>query len=101
VLVLAGLPRPVAQHRVRDAGGRLIATLDLAYPEESVAIEYEGEDHFTDERGRRDVYRYTRLVDLGWHVYRYIAPDVYIHPDRIVTDIARALRLRPRHSLLP
>lgn len=94
VLLLGGLPRPIAQHRVRVAG-RVIATVDLGYPEERIAIEYEGEDHFTTERGPRDVYRYTRLVDLGWRVYRYVARDVYHAPDRIVAEIARALH-RPR-----
>ncbi|WP_037065350.1 endonuclease domain-containing protein [Pseudonocardia acaciae] len=91
VLVLAGLPRPVAQHQVRDADHRLVATVDLAYPDELIAIEYEGEDHFTDERGRRDVYRYTCLVDAGWRVYRHVARDVYHNPARIVADISRAL----------
>lgn len=98
VLVLAGLARPIVQHQVRDAGRRLLARVGLACPEELVAIEYEGENHFTDEQGRRDVHRYTRLVNEGWGVYRYIARDVYHNPTRIVADISRALhrqRLRP------
>lgn len=92
VLVLAGLPRPVAQHGVCDGDGRRVATVDLAYPEHLIAIEYEGADHFTDEQGRRDVHRYTRLVDLGWRVYRYTSRDVYLHPERITTEVDRALR---------
>lgn len=71
VLVLGGLPRPASQHRVRDGYGRVTATVDLAYPEELIAIEYEGEDHFTAERGPRDVYQ---------------------SPERILTEINRALR---------
>jgi very-short-patch-repair endonuclease len=92
VLVLGGLPRPTVQHPVRDEHGRLLATVDMAYPDQMLAIEYEGADHFTARRGTRDAYRYTRLVDMGWRVYRYTARDVYENSERIVSEIDRALR---------
>ncbi|HEX4362801.1 MAG TPA: DUF559 domain-containing protein [Pseudonocardia sp.] len=56
-----------------------------------IAIEHEGADHFAGHRVARDVHRYTRLVDLGWRVYRYTANDVYQRPARIVAEITRAL----------
>ena len=40
----AGLPAPKAQHRVFDADG-LVARLDFAYPEQKLAIEYDGQWH--------------------------------------------------------
>ncbi|GAA5151614.1 hypothetical protein GCM10023321_18960 [Pseudonocardia eucalypti] len=95
VLVLAGLPRPVVQHRVRDRSGRLVATEDLAYPEHRIALEYEGHEHFTPERSARDAYRYTRLQDLGWRVYRYSRRDVFRRPTEIVAEIERALARPP------
>jgi hypothetical protein len=58
----------------------VVATVDLAYPADLVAIEYEGADHFTDLRVLRVGGRYTRLAALGWRVYRYFAPDVYGRP---------------------
>ena len=95
VIVGGGLPRPVAQHCVSDRRAYVVACVDLAYPEHRIAIEYEGENHFTRERAMRDVYRYTRLQDLGWRVYRYRSRDVYRAPDRIVAEIRRALSRPP------
>lgn len=94
VLVRAGLPKPAVQHPVTDRVGRTVATVDLAYQAERIAIEYEGGEHFERERVIRDVYRYTRLVDLGWRVYRYTAKQVYWRPEQIVAEIDRARRAR-------
>jgi transcriptional regulator with AbiEi antitoxin domain of type IV toxin-antitoxin system len=38
LLVDAGLPRPVAQYRVRNADGHVLARLDLAYPAHRIGI---------------------------------------------------------------
>jgi hypothetical protein len=91
VIVHGGLPRPVAQHLVADERGQIVARVDLAYPEALVAIEYEGAEHFTDRQVVRDGRRYTQLADLGWRVFRYFAHDVYRRPDRITTELRRAL----------
>lgn len=95
LIVLSGLPRPVAQRGIADHRARIVAWVDLAYPERRIAIEYDGEEHFTPRRSMRDTYRYTRLVDLGWRVYRYRARDVYGQPERIVAELRRALTHRP------
>ena len=94
VIVHGGLPRPVAQHLVADERGQIVARVDLAYPEALVAIEYEGAEHFTDRQVVRDGRRYTQLADLGWRVYRYFAYDVYRRPDRITSELRRALTSR-------
>jgi very-short-patch-repair endonuclease len=94
LLVLAGLPLPKVQHTIVDERGRILATVDLAYRRQRVAIEYEGAEHFTPLRTIRDARRYTRIVALGWRVYRYVSTDVYGSPDRIVDEITRALRTR-------
>lgn len=99
LLVRSGLPPPVAQHPVVDERGRIVAILDLAYPEILVAIEYDGADHFAAPRVLRDGRRLTRLAALGWRVHRYYAADVYRRPDQIVHDIRRALTTPP--SCLP
>lgn len=95
VLVLAGLPRPAVQHEVRDRSRRVVATVDMAYPGDRIVIEYEGREHFTPERGARDVYRHTRLQDLGWRSYRYTQRDVFGRPAEIVAEIDRALSPHP------
>src|SRR5690606_27406781 len=48
LIIRAGLPEPVVQFEVRD-GGRLVARIDLAYPDLKIAIEYEGDEHRVDK----------------------------------------------------
>ncbi len=93
VLELRGLPRPAVQHPVADERARTLAWLDLAYPEARIGIECEGEDHRARDRVIRDTQRYTRLVDLGWRIYRFIAADVYRWPDATAERVRRALSL--------
>jgi hypothetical protein len=92
LLVLGGLPRPVVQYTVLDDRGWQLATVDLAYPRQRIAIEYEGEEHFVRRRVIRDVGRGTRLVALGWRLFRYVSSDVYRTPARTVAQISDALR---------
>lgn len=91
LLVRAGLPRPQVQWVVQDAATRNAVWLDLAYPHAMVGIEYEGEEHTPRDGVLRDVGRYTRLVDLGWRIYRYTKYEIRHEPARIVAEIARAL----------
>lgn len=91
LLVRAGLPRPQVQWPVQDELTRTVLWLDLAYPDRMVAIEYEGEDHTTPAGVRRDIARYTRLVDRGWRIYRYTADEVRRDPGRILAQVTRAL----------
>lgn len=66
-LVAHGLPAPVLQYKVRDAAGRVIATLDAAYPDELVDIEMQGfRWHATPKGFARDQARARRLAALGW-----------------------------------
>lgn len=90
ILVLAGLPRPVSQHPVQDLGSRTAVWLDLAYPELRIGIEYDGAEHTTPERVRRDIARHTRLLDLGWRVYRYTRNEIVTQQERIIAEISRA-----------
>ncbi|WP_075554040.1 hypothetical protein [Pseudonocardia sp. Ae505_Ps2] len=95
LLVRAGLPRPQAQHPVRDDVRRRAVWLDLAYPAARVGIEYEGADHTGPDRVLRDAARVTRLVDAGWRIYRYTRFDLRDEPGRIVAEIGRALDHAP------
>jgi len=91
VLVDGGLPRPVVQHEVRDAGGLFVARLDLAYPAHRLGIEYEGDHH----RGRGvfayDLRRINALKLLGWRVLRFGPADVYRNAAGIVSQVRTAL----------
>lgn len=57
VTVVGGLPRPRAQHEVRDAAGRFVARLDLAYPKWRLGIEYDGDQHRDRAAFRADLTR--------------------------------------------
>jgi very-short-patch-repair endonuclease len=65
---------------------------DLSYPEQRVAVEYDGDVHRTDRTvWRRDVVRRQELESLGWRVITCTADDVLRHPDRPVSWVRRAL----------
>jgi len=70
ILVTAGLPPPVQQHRVR-LGNRSVK-IDLAYPELLVAIELDGwEFHGNRTAFDQDRARANLLVAAGWTLLRF------------------------------
>jgi very-short-patch-repair endonuclease len=91
VLVLRGLPPPEVQYPVLDDQRCEAVWLDLAYPEQRVGIEYEGEGHTHPEVVLRDVARYTALVDAGWRMFRFTKYQVHLEPDEVAATIRRAL----------
>jgi hypothetical protein len=90
--VLAGLPAPVPQYDV-VAAGRWLARVDLAWPEQKVVVEYEGEHHVDGPQIARDDARLARLTAAGWLVIRLAAPDLRAL-DEVVTRIRSALAAR-------
>jgi very-short-patch-repair endonuclease len=83
-LVLAGL-EPVPQYEIR-VGEVLLGRVDLAFPEERLAIEYEGAYHFDGTQIVRDDARIQRLVEAGWRVIRLSAADLR-DLDAVVTRV--------------
>lgn len=88
-LVLGGLPPPAVQHPVVLRGRHYY--LDLAYPDQRIAIEYDGEDHRTQARARRDLEREAALVAAGWRVLRFDAYVVLWAPWQIVAEVRAEL----------
>jgi very-short-patch-repair endonuclease len=93
-LVLGGLPVPDVQYRVHDDYGFVQARVDLAYPSARLAIEYDGEPHFTPTRSRADRQRDLTLADLGWHTMRLTYDDVDGDPPRTRQRVATLLQAR-------
>jgi very-short-patch-repair endonuclease len=87
-----GLPPPCVQFEV-EAGGRT-RRLDLAYPSVHLAVEYDGDEHRTQDRAHRDLAREAALVTLGWTIIRFDAYTVYRRPDQIARTVERELRRR-------
>jgi very-short-patch-repair endonuclease len=88
VLVLGGLP-PQVQYPVVVNGRRY--RLDLAYPAQRVAVEYDGEAHRLQARARRDLVREADLTAAGWTVLRFDAHVVMSRPGRIVAEVRAEL----------
>lgn len=90
VMLWAALPRPVAQHVVRDARG-FVARVDFAWPGARVAVEYEGTWHGeTPQQVAADRRRLNRLTAAGWTVVFVTAADLH-RPDELVARIRAAL----------
>jgi putative AbiEi antitoxin of type IV toxin-antitoxin system/uncharacterized protein DUF559 len=106
LFIKAGLPHPVLQHEIRD-NGRLVAIVDLAYPDVKVAVEVDGYRwHSGRARFDRDLARRNALTALGWRVIHATATDLK-DPSVLIDRISRALdvtrkeraspKARPRH----
>jgi hypothetical protein len=94
LLVLAGLPRPVAGRDVVLYGG-WIARPDLSYPDLKIAIEYDGDHHRVDrQQWRNDIGRRRGLEEAGWLVLVFTADDVLQRPQETVRQVRAALRSR-------
>ncbi|CAA9270134.1 MAG: hypothetical protein AVDCRST_MAG52-3167 [uncultured Blastococcus sp.] len=89
----AGLPRPVAQYRIR-VGGRFVARPDFAWPEHRLALEYDGAWHGEPGQFRRDRQRLNRLTAAGWRVLFVTAGDLR-DPAGLVARITKALAPAP------
>jgi very-short-patch-repair endonuclease len=67
----AGLPEPLLQFELHDRRGRWIGAFDLAWPEAALIAEYDGDQHRTSAtQYERDIERFDRAADEGWHVIR-------------------------------
>jgi very-short-patch-repair endonuclease len=89
LLVLARLPRPHAQVPVHDRSGRFLGRPDLYYPDDRLAIEYDGAAHRSTlvEDNRRQ----NRLVDAGIRLLRFTAGDIYNSPGSVVALVRAGL----------
>lgn len=93
-LVQAGLA-PVPQHVVRDERGRELARVDLAFPAQRIAIEYDGRAvHEREDVFARDRQRQNDLVRAGWLVLRFTAADLRHGAAGVVATVVAALETR-------
>jgi very-short-patch-repair endonuclease len=82
------------QYPVKLPGGRT-AYLDLAYPEERVAVELDGaEHHFGPSDRERDMRRDAALSQLGWLVVRVSHRRLTTDPDGVREELIAILQRR-------
>ena len=69
-------------------------TLDVAFPEQKLALEVDGWAwHWDVQRFTADRRRQNALIARGWTVLRFTWHDLRDHPDRVVAEIRSALGL--------
>ena len=95
LLLAAGVSGWVSGHPLL-VGGRVVAVLDVAFPEVLLAIEIDGWAWHSDpERFQHDRQRQNALVAAGWTVLRFTWADLIERPDQVVATVVRTLaRLR-------
>ncbi|MFD2766606.1 endonuclease domain-containing protein [Micromonospora eburnea] len=92
-LVLAGLPRPLAQHPVRLLSG-LVLHPDLSWPEFRVAVEYDGQWHADPDQLHRDRRRLNQLVTAGWLVLHVTSRRLHHEFSAVIREVHAALASR-------
>jgi hypothetical protein len=91
-MIDGGLPSPMLQYEIFDGNGKL-RRVDFAWPEERVAVEYDGLDwHSGPEAMRRDRTRQAALLDVRWTVIPIVFEDVRYRAWDFVARIDRQLR---------
>lgn len=95
LLVLAGLPEPKVNHKLRDDTGRVVRRLDLSYPSVRLIVEYDGRHH-VDVRStwEADLRRREELEDGGWRILVVTSDGIYRSPGETVARVHRQLRER-------
>jgi very-short-patch-repair endonuclease len=93
LLVLARLPRPVAQVSIQDDRGKFVGRPDLYYKAQRIGIEYDGAIHRTSLA--EDNRRQNLLLGAGVRLLRFTAADVMHRPDAIVNQVRSLLASSP------
>jgi len=75
--------------------------LDLATVGARLAVEIDGESHFTGDGPARDAERDAWLEGQGWQVLRFTNPEVLRNLEGVLETIAAALRGLPHPNPLP
>jgi very-short-patch-repair endonuclease len=91
ILRTAGLPPPELEFPVALGNGRM-AYLDMAFPEQLLAIEADSYlHHSTLTDWSHDHVRNSDLVELGWRILPVTSPELKTDPQGVIDKIARAL----------
>lgn len=101
LLVLAGLPEPAVNLRIRAADGELLRRHDLAYTAARVLIEYDGRLHVERiQQWEPDLHRREASDDGGWRTLVVTSSGIYRDPGRTLDRVHRVLLAR-RHPGVP
>jgi very-short-patch-repair endonuclease len=73
----------VTQYEIHDGDGRLVARVDVAVPEQRLALEYDSDRWHSARRYASDEHRQRQLNALGWRVEPVSKHDLLPSNDRI------------------
>ncbi|WP_374968655.1 hypothetical protein [Terrabacter sp. BE26] len=92
LMVLAGLPEPVVNHKVRWPDGRVRFRFDLSFPDARLVIEYDGWQH-VESQGQwgSDIGRREWLDRNDWRIVVLIAKDLHRTPGETLHRITAAM----------
>jgi very-short-patch-repair endonuclease len=91
LIVLAGLPEPTVNFKLRWPDGSVRRRLDLSYPAVRLIIEYDGRQHAGNlEQWRMDIERREEFDDEKWRLLILTSAGIYDDPRRTL------LRVRDR-----
>jgi len=89
----AGMPRPVSQYVIRDAVGRFLAQVDLAWPQHRVVVEFDGNVHRDRRVFVEDLRRQNGIVLADWRILRFSSADVLGRSALLLASLRGALGL--------
>lgn len=75
--------------------------LDFYCPELKLAIEVDGDSHFTDDAELKDAIRERIVSEYGIYFLRFTNAEVSDNVDGVVTEICRWTKRPPRPSATP
>ena len=90
LLVLGGLPPPVAQVSLHDDHGRFLGRADLYYPTHRLALEYDGGKHRSSLV--EDNRRHNLMLNAGYRILRFTVADLRAAPTTVVEQVRAAIR---------
>ncbi len=95
LIVLAGLPEPVVNHKVFYADGLLRYRFDLSWPEIRLIVEYDGRQHRADfGQWDRDNDRDDWLDHHDWMIVKVFSSGIYKEPEKTIERVRKALLSR-------
>jgi very-short-patch-repair endonuclease len=97
-----GFPEPERQYEVRTAERRVVARVDLGYPDHQVAIEMDGYRwHSGPRQFNTDRRRDLELAALGWRVFRMTPANLADGGSELWATLARVLGRGPERARSP
>jgi hypothetical protein len=93
-LVSNGLPTPEVNRAIYTASGEWLAEPDLHYKRARLALEYNGDEHASKGRMRKDITRTLDILDDDWLTIPFGPVQVFDRPEQCASRVRRYLDLR-------